>query len=470
MATDEESTEEKTEEKDDELLGVDDFVYDPKSKRFLRTSMTPELYRRKNLEAQRRGMVAAGAGVAGELGQFLIGLSTLKDPSVVEARRDKAQLKADMAKGPDLLTDEEIAARRQAAMAPVERRAEALQQRTEKIAASTGKFDAASLLAAGDAAIGQIRQVSLDTEAKIAAEQVARDQLKKKEDALRQKRIDSINAMLLNLRNENIRRPLMRIAEKGAKLTGKGLAYAGAKGIDTQVDNLRRLKVPPDEIAEVDRLLATNPKKGRKRLKELTEMYAEGPPKTDEPKTVAPEKEAAEVDVGFKRADEYWANNKSGDGDDFRAWARENYPDEVLVAGDTKEARQANLDASGPVDSKAFEDAWNKYGEEYLKKETQPTVTEPKFTVEQIKAAIRNQDIKPLGFEAFEADRGLYAPVDSDDFLVLWIPDKQEFRLVERESRKTIDTVPMDEMRNAKSGEYAHNLYMLVQTEGLAEG
>ena len=255
-----EEAEEKTEEKDDDMLTGEDFVYDDKSKKYVRKSMSPELYRQKNLAAQRRGLTAAGLGAAGEVGQFLVGLQMLKDPAVIEARREKAQLKADMAKGPDLLTDEEKAARREAGMANVQRAMEQQQRRTEQIAASTGKFDAASLLAAGDRSVGQIRQAALDIEARLAAEDVAREKLKKQQDAQRQARVDSIKAMLLNTRKENIYRPLQKMVESAAKVTGKALAYAPAKSIDTQVDNLRRLNVPDEDIADVNRLLATDPK------------------------------------------------------------------------------------------------------------------------------------------------------------------------------------------------------------------
>ena len=469
-----EEAEKKTEEKDDDMLTGEDFVYDDKSKKYVRKSMSPELYRQKNLASQRRGLTAAGLGAAGEVGQFLVGLQMLKDPSVMEARRDKAQLKADMAKGPDLLTDEEKAARREAGMANVQRAMEQQQRRTEKIAASTGKFDAASLIAAGDRSVGQIRQAALDTEARLAAEDVARTKLKEQQDVKSQARVDAINAMLLNLRKENIIRPLQKGIETTAKVTGKALAYAPAKSIDTQIANLERLKVPPDDIADVNRLLATDPKEGRKKLKELTAKYKDGPPKTEKAKKAETKKEPVEVDVGFKKADEYWANNKSGDGDDFRQWARRNYPDDVI-----KDDKVATLDASGNVTSKAFKNAWNKYGEEYLKEEARPTGA-PKFTAEQIEEAKtkqdtdaqakeRNKDIAPLGFEALDPSsdvRGEYIVKGGDgDTIVSWSPSTQSFKFLD-EDRNLLFEQTIDELK-AEDDQGAKDLLKLAEVEGL---
>ena len=454
-----EEAEKKTEEKDDDMLTGEDFVYDDKSKKYVRKSMSPELYRQKNLASQRRGLTAAGLGAAGEVGQFLVGLQMLKDPSVMEARRDKAQLKADMAKGPDLLTDEEKAARREAGMANVQRAMEQQQRRTEKIAASTGKFDAASLIAAGDRSVGQIRQAALDTEARLAAEDVARTKLKEQQDVKSQARVDAINAMLLNLRKENIIRPLQRGAESVAKVTGKALAYAPAKSIDTQVDNLRRLQVPDDDIADVNRLLATDPKEGRKKLKELTAKYKDGPPKTEKAKKAETKKEPVEVDVGFKKADEYWANNKSGDGDDFRQWARRNYPDDVI-----KDDKVATLDASGNVTSGAFKDAWNKYGEEYLKdKQSRPPGRVP--SVAEMEAA-RAESERDVGF-GFKRSVGAVGSYDTGDgFTVIWNPAMQEFKIVNTDTREQVDKVPVKELKESDE-EFLVNMRKMAEQEGL---
>jgi len=452
------STDKKNEE-DVGLIEPDEFVYDPKREKFVRTTMTPELYRQKNLAARQKGLIAAGAGVAGELGQFLVGLSTLSDPAVKEARRDKAQLRAEMAKGPDLLTESEMSARREAALAPVERQIEALQQRTEKISASTGRFDARSMIASGEAGVGQARQAALDVEAKIAAEQVAREQIKKKEDMVRQQRIDSINAMLLNLRNENVRRPLQRMIKSAATLGGKALAYAPAKGIDNQIKNLERLKVPPEDIAEVNRLLATEPKKGRKMIRELFKEYGtdtNGDDKKTETGDVK-KPEPVEVDVGFKDADEFWKGKKRGDGDDFRRWARANYSDEVLVAGDTEEARQANLDASGPVTSKAFKDAWNKYGEEYLKdKQSRNPGRVP--SVAEIESGVK-------GFE--EQQPGVYT--DPTGNTVRWEPSRKSFFVLPKDgTSRTVITLA--QMQDATEGTYPARLLQLAKANNFITG
>jgi hypothetical protein len=472
-----EEAEDKTEEKDEGAFTPDDFVYDKDTKKYVRKSMSPGLYRRQNLAATKQAATAGGIAVAGELGQFLVGLQTMKDPVIKGLGAEAAQLKADIDKDADLLTDEEKAARREAGMANVQRAMEQQQRRTEKIAASTGKFDAASLLAAGDRSLGQVRQAALDTEARLAAEDVAREKLKEESDARKQARLDSIKQTLLNVRKETVLEPLQRVLGTGTSAAQKILAYAPAASIEKEVEQLRDLNVPDEDIAEVDRLLATNPKKGRKMIKELTEKYKGGPPETEEAKKAEPKKGPVEVDVGFKKADEYWANNKSGDGDDFRQWARKNYPDEVL-----KDDRQANLDASGPVNSKAFKDAWNKYGEEYLKEEARPTGA-PKFTAEQIeearegqesdaKATERNKDIAPLGFEAFDPSsdkRGEYiSKSDQGDFLISWSPSTQSFRILDPDTRQRQAEITVDQMKESDQ-EFAQNLLKLAEAEGLVK-
>ena len=456
MATEDE----KTEEVDDGTLTADDFVYDDKTKKFVRKSMSPELYRQQNLAAQRRGLTAAGLGVAGEFGQFLVGTRALQDPVVKESRRDKAQLRAEMAKGPDLLTDEEKSARREAAMAPVQRRAEALQRRTEKIAASTGQLGARGFLEAGQASVDQARQAALDIEARLAAEDVAREKIKKQEDAQRQGRIDSINAMLLNLRNENIRRPLQRMIKSAADVTGKALAYAPAKSIDTQIENLERLKVPPDDIAEVNRLLATEPRKGRKKLKELTEKYKDGPPETEEKKEAASEdKKPVEVDVGFKKADEFWKGKKRGDGDDFRRWARANYPDDVI-----KDDRETTLDASGNVTSGAFKDAWNKYGEEYLKdKQSRPPGRVPSVAEMEAAKAESERDVG-FGFKrSVGSPRGRSYETD-DGVTFLWDPARG-FKVLDKSGKPDMQ-IPIKELKESDE-EFIVNLRKMAEQEGL---
>jgi len=457
MATEDE----KTEEVDDVTLSADDFVYDTKTNKYVRKSVSPELYRQQNLAAQRRGLLAGGLGVAGEFGQFLVGTQALQDPAVKESRRDKAQLRAEMAKGPDLLTDEEKSARREAAMAPVQRRAEALQRRTEKIAASTGQIGARGFLEAGQASVDQARQAALDIEARLAAEDVAREKIKKQEDAQRQARIDSINAMLFNLNNENIRRPVQRMIKSAADVAGKALAYAPAKSIDTQIENLERLGVPPDDIAEVNRLLATEPKKGRKKLKELTEKYKGEPPKTEKKKEAASEdKKPVEVDVGFKKADEFWKGKKRGDGDDFRRWARANYPEDVII----KDDKIATLDASGNVTSGAFKDAWNKYGEEYLKdKQSRPPGRVP--SVAEMEAA-RAESERDVGF-GFKRSVGAVGSYDTGDgFTVIWNPAMQEFKIVNTDTREQVDKVPVKELKESDE-EFLVNMRKMAEQEGL---
>ena len=106
------------------------------------------------------------------------------------------------------------------------------------------------MLAAGEAGIGQIAQQALQADAEIAREDVRRIEAKDvKDEKLRRDR-DSIDAMMLELRNKYIREPLHKFIGDASKLAGTLMAYAPAKSIDQQVADLKAAVANNKEISD----------------------------------------------------------------------------------------------------------------------------------------------------------------------------------------------------------------------------
>lgn len=253
MAETETSKETKEKTKKDEVTG-DEYVWSEAKGDFVKKTMSPELYRQEKAAQRRQAAIAGGAGLAAEALQFGIGASVFGDPAIKAAGQEKARLAAELRKGPDYLTEAEKQARRESGLAPVQRRAEAVQRRAEKVAASTGDVSVRSLLAAGETGIAQIRQQALETEADIAKEDLTRQQLKEQQDEKRRQGIEEVDAMMLELRNKYIREPLHKFISDAGKLAGTMMAYAPAKSIDEQVAELKKQKVSEQEIAKFIRL------------------------------------------------------------------------------------------------------------------------------------------------------------------------------------------------------------------------
>ena len=246
-----EKTKEKT--KKDEVTG-DTMVWSEAKEDWVNKTMSPELYRQQKAAQNRQALIAGTAGLAAEGIQFGIGASVFGDPAIKAAGQEKARLAAELRKGPDYLTEAEKQARRESGLAPVQRKAEAVQRRAEKVAASTGDVSVRSLLAAGETGIAQIRQQALETEAGIAKEDLTRQQLKEQQDEKTRQGIEETDAMMLELRNKYIREPLHKFIADAGKVAGTLMAYAPAKSIDEQVAELKKQKVSEQEIAEFIRL------------------------------------------------------------------------------------------------------------------------------------------------------------------------------------------------------------------------
>ena len=241
-----EKTKEKT--KKDEVTG-DTMVWSEAKEDWVNKTMSPELYRQQKAAQNRQALIAGTAGLAAEGIQFGIGASVFGDPAIKAAGQEKARLAAELRKGPDYLTEAEKQARRESGLAPVQRKAEAVQRRAEKVAASTGDVSVRSLLAAGETGIAQIRQQALETEAGIAKEDLTRQQLKEQQDEKTRQGIEETDAMMLELRNKYIREPLHKFIADAGKVAGTLMAYAPAKSIDEQVaEELRSCSIKPWEL------------------------------------------------------------------------------------------------------------------------------------------------------------------------------------------------------------------------------
>ena len=265
MAEAEKNEEKKSKTKKDEVTG-DTLVWSEAERKYVNKTMSPELYRQQKAAQTRRTAIAGATGLAAEGLQFAIGQSVFSDPSVRAAQADKARLAAQLKKGPDYLSEAEKSERRQAALAPVERRAEALQRRSEAIAASTGDVSVRSLLASGEAGIAQMRQQALETEAGIAQEDLTRQQLKEQQDEKSRQGIAEVDAMMLELRNKYIREPLHKFIADAGKVAGTMMAYAPARSIDEQVAELRKQNVSEEEISKFIKLAK---RRGPRRVEKL---------------------------------------------------------------------------------------------------------------------------------------------------------------------------------------------------------
>ena len=258
-----EKTKEKT--KKDEVTG-DTLVWSEAERKYVNKTMSPELYKQQKAAQRKQVGTAAAAGLVAEGLQFGIGASVFGDPAIKAAGQEKARLAAELRKGPDYLTDAEKQARREAGLAPVQRKAEAVQRRAEKVAASTGDVSVRSLLAAGETGIAQIRQQALETEAGIAKEDLTRQQLKEQQDEKTRQGIEETDAMMLELRNKYIREPLHKFVASAGKAAGLMMAHAPARSIDDQIAELRKQGVSEEEIAKFTKLAR---RRGQRRTEKL---------------------------------------------------------------------------------------------------------------------------------------------------------------------------------------------------------
>ena len=271
---DKEETESKPEKKD-EITG-DSYVWDAKQQKYVQKSLSPELYRQEKAAQRRQATMAGLTGLGAEAVQFGIGATIFSDPAIEAQGRRKAAIAAELRRDADLLSEAEKSARREASIAPMERKAEERRRRAEAIMASSGNVSVDSIISAGDVGAEQIRQQALEIDAQLAKEDVDRISAKEARDEKLRKESESIDAMMLELRNKYIREPLHKFIGDAGKLAGTLMAHAPARTIDAQVADLKdagasnkvisdfiryaRWRGPKRTDAEFNRILGTLPR------------------------------------------------------------------------------------------------------------------------------------------------------------------------------------------------------------------
>lgn len=253
---------------DDEIIS-NSLVFNPATEKYVPRYKTSAQYEaERKAEGRQAAVVGAGSMIGAGL-QFGINMGALSDPAMKEMGQEKARLKSDLEKGPDLLTESEKQERTAAATAGAQRQAEAAQRRAEAIMASTGRTgDVRSLLAAGEVGVGQIAQAQRRIDATLAAEDVAQDQLKQKKDQDTRNRIAAINKTQFDMRQKFLREGLSGLVGDLVEGGSTILAYQPTPSIDKEIELMRDANIPPEEISEVIELFDKRPREARRLIAE----------------------------------------------------------------------------------------------------------------------------------------------------------------------------------------------------------
>ena len=166
-----------------------------------------ETYKQQQKARHRENLMVLGLGLGGELGQWWVGMQALNDPAIEASRKEMARLQAKADAPVESMDEATKVAFRNAAMAPVIRTHERIQDQAKNIAASMGDNSARTFLkATEDLSIDAANQ-AVNIEAKIASidlDQKAQQRLDK--DRAREA-AKSIRAMMFKLREERVREP-----------------------------------------------------------------------------------------------------------------------------------------------------------------------------------------------------------------------------------------------------------------------
>ena len=262
MATAEktEETEETKKTKKDEMTG-DELVFNPNAIAadgtkgdYVPAKMSRALYRQQKQAQSRQAVTAGGMALAGEVGQFLVGLSVMDDPTIKSARRDLARLEAETRKTGPTMSESEKNRYREALNAPVQRAQEALERKAQAIAASSGDQSVRTFLQAAKTGMGDVRQQAMQTEAVIAKEQVRRDSERDLKIDKARKEADEIRAMFLDLRNTYVREPLHKFIGDASKYIGTVAAYAPAPDFSAEIAAARKAEVSDEQLERLIQL------------------------------------------------------------------------------------------------------------------------------------------------------------------------------------------------------------------------
>ena len=435
----------------------DDLIYDPKSGGYVDKYKSRDLYEIEKAAQNRQALTAGAAGLVGSIAQYQIAKQVGADPAIKAMGQEQARLQAQISKEADLVSDEEAAARRDAALAGAKRRAEQNQRRAEAIAASTGDVSVQTLIKAGEAGIGRIAQAGLEADARIAAENVARDQLKAKQDAAARDRIAGIEKTKMDIRNK-LREKQGAIIQDLAEVVGLGLAYAPGDSIGEQIDDLREANVPDEEIAEIIKLAKKNPRKARKAIKE--KMAKAKLTKTETEKVDAKAKAASET----KAADAEKEVAKESSGTWTEGWAKYRLKEDGDIEyrdPDTNELKTVRK-GTGAYNAIMALPTSPKNAEASAPAKEAATTKKAAPTEE---AAPTEKAPTSSGIQAnFAMDKkgNIYSGKDNgEDFFVQWNPTDKTFTIIDKDKNPQTDPLSVEDFKDDDPSEFTGRLYQL---------
>ena len=288
-------------EKSDDEVVREALVFNTKTNEYVPRYKDPRLHQAERAAQTRQAATAGALSLGGATAQYFIGKSAAYDPAMQAMGEEAARIDAELAKGPDLLTDDEKRERRDAATAAAQRQAEARQRRNEAILASTGRTgDVRSLILAGDVGVAQVAQAARRADAALAAEDVLADQRKKKADEALRNRLAGIRKTQFDLRQQQ-REALSGLVGDVVETATTIMANAPAPSIDAEIAELRRRNVPEEEIVEIVDTFGKRPKKARKLIAAKMKKSEPTSEEAEEQET-ASDKKKAEVAEKAKEA------------------------------------------------------------------------------------------------------------------------------------------------------------------------
>ena len=204
------------------------YVVDPDTGGYRPYKIDKAVYDAQTKARHRESIAVAAFGIGGEIGQYLVGLSSLNDPVIKDAQKELSRLEAKAAAPVKGLTDIERANFKTAVMAPVIATQNRIEDQAKNIAASVGDNSARTFLKATEAQVRDIGVQAINAEAQIAKIDL---------DVKAQERLDkerareaakSIKAMMFKLREERVREPIHQFLGNLAKNVAKVAATAPA--------------------------------------------------------------------------------------------------------------------------------------------------------------------------------------------------------------------------------------------------
>jgi len=474
MATKTDKTKKTSEaEKSDDEVVREALVFNTKTNEYVpryktREYKDPRLHQAERAAQTRQAATAGALSVGGSLAQYAIGKSAAYDPAMKAMGQEAARVEAELAKGPDLLTEDEKRERRDAATAAALRDAEARQRRNEQILASTGRTgDVRSLIAAGDVGVAQVAQAALRAEAALAAEDVLADQRKKKADEALRNRLAGIRKTQFDLRQQQ-REALSGLVGDVVETATTVMAHAPAPSIDAEIAELRRREVPEEEIVEIIDMFGKRPKKARKLIAAKMKKSKPTSEKVEEEETAAAEekaKVAEKAKEAVQDASDYtwtegWAKYRLKEDGDIEY----KDPDTNELKTVRKGTGAYNAIMALPTSPKNTDVPKSPAATEASDEETEDA-GEPEATAPKSPESILTKYKKST-----HEGSNVYSPLDDRELVVIWNEEDQSFQMLDRKTYEPLEDVPpftIDDLSTAKSGTVQSELYQIAIEDGL---